>query len=319
MRKGILLLLILVFACASHFSRLRFIQTDVKQDEKNIGFYTSQPALDVLSLSYRTLVADYYWLQALSHLGERSWFRYNYPNLEPLLKRVLALDPYFAYAYIFAGTSLTLGVSGGPGSLLPLYLQGSERKNRPTGYRTRTIDLAQDLLEQGYKKRPDVWKIGFILGFNYFYYVQDFKRAAEVLAEVAQNPESPPQSAPLAMRLAAESKSPDIGLTLIDSLLPTVEDEGIKKEYLLRRDLLLLEQQLLWLKKTVSLYVQRFDEKPDSLEALVKAGLLKRLPPKDPLGGQYYINKQGEAATTSEDDRLRLEDRVKNELRMVKQ
>ena len=319
MRKGILLLLILIFACASHFSRLRFMQTEAKQGEKRVGFYTSEPALDILSLSYRTLVADYYWLQALSHLGERSWFRYNYPNLEPLLKRVLALDPYFAYAYIFAGTSLTLGVSGGPGSLIPLQVRGSERRARPNGYRTRTIDLAQELLEQGYRYRPDVWKIGFILGFNYFYYVQDFKRAAEVLAEVAKNPDSPPQSAPLAMRLAAESKSPDIGLTLIDSLLPSVEDEEIKKEYLLRKDLLLLEQQLLWLKKTVSFYVERFGEKPSSLDDLVTTGLLKSLPPEDPLGGRYYINGQGEAATTSEDNRLRLEDRVKNELRMVKQ
>jgi len=295
------------------------VADDLKNPTKTIGFYTSQPALDILSLTYRSLVADYYWLQALSHLGERSWFRYNYPNLEPLLKRVLTLDPYFAYAYVFAGTSLTLGVTQGPGALLPLQRRGKERQRRPEGYRERTITLAQELLEQGILYRPDVWKIGFILGFNYFYYVQDFKRAAEVLSGVAKIPGSPPQSAPLAMRLAAESKSPEIGLYLIDSLLPSVEDEAIKKEYLLRKDLLLLEQELLWLKKTAALYLERMGKKPQTMEDLVGVGLLKSLPPQDPLGGKYFINDAGDVLTTSDDDRLRLEERVKNELRMVKQ
>ena len=318
-RQHAFILVILIFASLSHFSRLRFVEDDFKKPSETIGFYTSQPALDILSLTYRTLVADYYWLQALSHLGERSWFRYNYPNLEPLLKRVLALDPYFSYAYVFAGASLTLGVTQGPGALLPLQRSGKERRKRPKGYRKRTITLAQELLEQGVKHRPDVWKIGFILGFNYFYYVQDFKRAAEVLSEVAKIPGSPPQSAPLAMRLAAESKSPEIGLYLIDSLLPSVEDEEIKKEYLLRKDLLLLEQELLWLKKTTALYVKRTGKKPQKIEDLVASGLLKSLPPKDPLGGEYFIDENGEVVTTSDDDRLRLEERVKNELRMVKQ
>ena len=102
-------------------------------------------------------------------------------------------------------------------------------------------------------------------------------------------------------------------------MLPSIEDEEIKKEYLLRKDLLLLEQELLWLKKAAGLYVERMGKKPQTMEDLVGSGLLKSLPPKDPLGGKYFINDEGDVMTTSDDDRLRLEERVKNELRMVKQ
>ena len=101
------------------------------------------------------------------------------------------------------------------------------------------------------------------------------------LSEVAKIPGSPPQSAPLAMRLAAESKSPEIGLYLIDSLLPSVEDEEIKKEYLLRKDLLLLEQELLWLKKSETLKSMQNQCKKQASGALgssdTKSG--KNLPP----------------------------------------
>ena len=93
----------------------------------------------------------------------------------------------------------------------------------------------------------------------------------------------------------------------------------IKKEYLLRRDLLLLEQELGWLQKTAKLYVERKGEKAQHLKDFVAEGLLKSIPDKDPLGGKYFIDAEGKIATTSEDNRLRLEDRVKRELKMVRQ
>ena len=75
----------------------------------------------------------------------------------------------------------------------------------------------------------------------------------------------------------------------------------------------------MWLKKTVALYLERMGKKPQTMEDLVGVGLLKSLPSQDPLGGKYFINDEGDVMTTSDADRLRLEERVKNELRMVKQ
>src|SRR5947208_2581053 len=70
--------------------------------------FASEESLRLMALGYRNVVADYYWLRAISHFGTTQMHAVHYPNLEPLLRRITALDPYFAEAYFFAGTALTV-------------------------------------------------------------------------------------------------------------------------------------------------------------------------------------------------------------------
>ena len=60
----------------------------------------STEAARLISLGYDNLVADYYWLRAISHFGDRRMHAYDYPNLLGLMELVLALDPKFISGYL---------------------------------------------------------------------------------------------------------------------------------------------------------------------------------------------------------------------------
>lgn len=241
----------------------------------------SKEALGFMSMGYTNLVADYYWLRAVSNFGSKRMHRHGFPNLPGLIERALNLDPYFAAAYFFAGTALTV--------------QGQD-------YRA-----ALRLLEQGTEMRPDDWRMPFLLGFNRYYFERDYAGAALAMARAAKIPGAPPVAGPLAIRLAAEAGDPESGLQMIDSLMRGVTDPKLLATYEERRVLVELELQLKWLRQAVERFRQSSGHAPKDMQALVAAGVLREIP-TDPLGGRYYIDEEGNVQTTSEDKRLRLRD-----------
>jgi len=239
----------------------------------------SIPVLRVAALGYAPLVADYYWLRSLNEFGQNRMVRARYPNLIALMSRVLALDHKFLRAYHFAGTALTV----------------------------KELDPAPSIamLEQGLVERPDDWYIAFLLGFNRYYFAHDLAGAARALALAARSPEAPPITGPLAARLAAASGEPEVGLTLIDSILETVTDETLRRDYLERRRLLELEVALRALNQASARFTDDHRRPPADLRELVTAGLLREVPP-EPLGGRFYLDAAGVVRTTNDAQRLRL-------------
>tara|TARA_B100000405_G_scaffold257583_1_gene192308 strand:- start:339 stop:1202 length:864 start_codon:yes stop_codon:yes gene_type:complete len=248
----------------------------------------STQASKLISLGYENVVADYYWLRSISHFGDRRMHAHEYPNLLGLLELVLALDPKFGAGYFFAGS--VLNTSGDH------------------------LEDAMRILKTGRAERPDNWRIPYILGFNYYMYYQDFEKAAQSFAEAARHPDAPSVLGKLAVKLAAESQTPEIGIAMIDTILGDIQDETLREVYIERRNLLMLEQELLSFQRIIDQYIQRFGQPPSTLKELVQTGLLRQLPQNDPVGGTYYISETGRAATTSEDKRLRLSTEAKEKL-----
>lgn len=239
----------------------------------------SPGATRFLALGQHALVADYYYLRSLDHFGDVQFHRAHYPNLEPFLSRVLELDPYHRMAYVFAGTALTL--------------DGME------------IRASNALLEKGLIHRPDLWQVPFYLGFNHFYFLQNYPEAARMLARAAKLEGAPEVAGPLATRLSAEAGEPELGIRMIDSMLEGVSDEHLKQTYLERRALLVLEVELAWLRRALERFAAETGKPAKSLDELVRAGLLERVP-QDPVGGRYFIDEAGGLQTSSESKRLRV-------------
>lgn len=235
--------------------------------------------LQLISLGYDNVVADYYWLRALEHFGTAVYNNVGYPLLEPMLRRVLSLDPYFKTAYLFAGTALTL--------------------NR--------MDPAKSnaLLEQGLKYRPDVWQIPFYLGFNRYYFQQDYAGAAESLSIASKFPDAPPITAQLATRVAAHAGRPEVGMRLIDEILERTKDEQLRASYIERRKALQLDVELAFLNRLAQRYRDEQKTKPTSINDFVKVGYLRE-PPHDPYGKPYGLESDGLVHSPSEAARLRL-------------
>jgi hypothetical protein len=237
------------------------------------------PALRLLCLGYRSLCADYYWLRALAHFGDDGMHVWLYPNLEPFVRRVVTLDPYFARAYFFAGTALTV--------------HGMD------------AHVAVELLEQGRRYCPDDWHIPFLLGFNRYYFLGDYLGGAEALAAAAKFPGAPEVAGPLAARLTAEGGAPEVGLALVDSLLEGVHDERLRQEYLSRRQLLELEVQLRGLNQAARAFAARLGRPPRTVSELVTAGFLPEIP-DEALGGTFLMAADGTVKSSNDERRLRM-------------
>ncbi|MEO1175017.1 MAG: hypothetical protein AAFX94_23625 [Myxococcota bacterium] len=175
------------------------------------------------------------------------------------------------------------------------------------------FELSNRILERGLVERPDVWEIPFYLGFNYYYFNQDFARAAKTLALAAKDPDAPDYVWGLATRLSAEGQTPDVGLTLVESILSGMEDDDpAREDFEQRRQLLRLEVNLGWLQKAADAFARVEGRSATRLEELVTAGAIKFIP-EEPLGGQYGL-VDGKVTTTNEAMRLRLSELVRSKL-----
>ncbi len=145
----------------------------------------SGPLARKLALGFDNLVADAYWLRAVVYYGGKRRANaagsataqaQNFDLLYPLLDLVTSLDPHFKVAYRFGAIFLTEEFPRGPG--------------RP--------DLAIALLQRGIDQDGGRWEYMEDIGFVYYWWLQDFQKAAEWFKRAGEQPGAPSWLAPLA-------------------------------------------------------------------------------------------------------------------------
>ncbi len=85
----------------------------------------------------------------------------NFDLLEPLLRITVTLDPNFKIAYTYGATFL------------------SEPFPRGAGMPSKGVAL----IDEGIRQHPDHWRFYLDKGFLYFWYLQDYEKAAEIFLE----------------------------------------------------------------------------------------------------------------------------------------
>lgn len=138
----------------------------------------SGPLVSRLALGFDALVADVYWIRAVLYFGARHRVegRRSYALLYPLLDLVTTLDPHFRVAYRLGGIFLSDAYPDGPG--------------RP--------DLAIKLLQRAIEKDADRWDYYHDIGFVYYWWLHDYKAAADWFARGAERPNAADWLKPLA-------------------------------------------------------------------------------------------------------------------------
>ncbi|HSJ41264.1 MAG TPA: hypothetical protein VK955_09455 [Xanthobacteraceae bacterium] len=138
-----------------------------------------------LSIGYRNLVADIYWMRAVIYYGSKQRTggeRRNFDLLYPLLDLVTSLDPHFRVAYRFGAIFLTEAYPSGPG--------------RP--------DLGLELLQRGIDRDFGNWNYYHDAGFIYYWWLKDPQKAAEWFSKAGDRPGAPEWLKPLAAVTLAE-------------------------------------------------------------------------------------------------------------------
>ena len=131
--------------------------------------------------------------------------------------------------------------------------------------RKSAID-ANEILLKGTRTHPDDIIIPFFRGFNYFYYLNQPKKAAAIFSDLAGRPGAPNWFGHLAGILSARGGDLYGGLLTLKAMLATEKDENIRDRY--RRHIKVFEEAI---KVYEALEAFKVKEKhyPEELEQLV--------------------------------------------------
>lgn len=223
-----------------------------------------------LALSFRDLVADAYWVRAIVYYGsERLSDRSTktYALLYPLLDFSTSLDRRFHVAYSLGAIFLSEGYPGGPG--------------RP--------DLALRLLEKGRSHEPDRWQFEHDIAFVHYWWLRDFKAAAQHFEQGARLPGAPPWLRTMAATTLAKGGDRASARQLWTTLVNENDLDWIKRAATYSLQQLRALDDLDALREVVRRYTAQTGRSPGEWHEVVRAGLLRE-EPVDPTGARYELH-----------------------------
>jgi tetratricopeptide (TPR) repeat protein len=196
------------------------------------------------------------------------------------LDLVTTLDSKFETAYLFGGIILA-----------------SDRN---------FVDESISILKKGMKNLPDRWRFPFYIGFNYFFYLQQFDLASDYIMKASKVPGSPSYLPLLASRLLAEANKPDTALAFLEKMYNQTEDPVLREKIGDRMKRVIVERDLNALQISVQEYSKIKGKNPETLGDVVRLGLVGGIP-KEPFGGYYYLDRDtGNVQSSIVKERLRL-------------
>jgi hypothetical protein len=260
-----------------------------RQIDARLGVYRAQEqALYVtgeqvrrLSDGFVDLMADLYWLRTVQYYGsQRLWGGQHYELLAPLADVVTTLDPTLEIAYRYGAVFLS--------------------ESAPVGAGDPRAGVA--LLEKGVRNNPLNWRLRQDLGFFMFTFLDDAKGGAQVLVDAARLPGAPFWLASLGAEVLHKGGDRETSRRIWKGMYDQAEEGPMKYNALAHLRYLDASEQAEALTRLVAAYEQRTGRKPDSLEQLRAAGLLRR-PAVDPSGAAFSYDRETgvvSISTTSE-------------------
>ncbi len=276
-RLSIVVLLLGLFLChVIALGRVTEERTALPRGEGS-GYILPSSILKITSLDFDGLASDFLFLKAITFIGG-TYERKESPDekksemrwLYNVLDTATDLDPYFIDPYYLANAYLL--------------------------WNAGMVQETNVLLEKGSRYRDWDWMLPFFIGFNHFYFLHDNDKASEYLMQAARRPGAQPFLASFASRLAYRGRKTENAIIFLEEILGKTQDEAIRKRYETRIEAL---KAILYLENSVELYKKRFKKNPTKIDELLKKQIIKELP-RDPYGGRYYIDAQGNVRSTSE-------------------
>lgn len=227
----------------------------------------------ILAFGYKGLLADFLFLKAVTfygerHINQRILSDRDWEYLKTSLDVVTDLDPYFEDPYVFAEGNLA--------------------------WEGRVAE-ANQLLEKGRKHRDWDWRIPYYIGFNHFYFLQDYQKGGEYVMEAARIPGSHPFLSTLGARLAYYGGKSKTAVIFLKQMLVQTQDSRLRAR--LERRLLALERAV-ELEDLIDRFTQDQGRAPRRIEELVSADYVDFLP-ADPYGGEWLILQNGRVFSSS--------------------
>jgi len=245
-------------------------------------YVTSPNAALRLSLEFRALAADLYWIRALQYYGgiqrghkdgeppALAKGRTEYDQLFPLLDLTTSFDPHFNLAYRFGAIFLSEPPPAGPG--------------RP--------DLAIRLLEKGLAARPDKWEYMQDIGFVHYWWRHDYLAAATWFDKASRVPGAPWFLRSLSAVTLAEGGDRQASRTMWLAIRQSAEIDWLKEDADRRLEQLDVLDLIDGVQRTVDIARPRTGTLT-TWPGLIRAGVLRGVP-LDPAGVPLDIDSDGQ-------------------------
>src|SRR5260370_2163668 len=239
--------------------------------ERDELLFRSGRLVKTLGLEYDGLLADIYWTRAVQYYGDKhSCFDPNFELLWPLLDLTTHLDPQLIVAYRFGVIFLSQHPPLGAG--------------RP--------DLAEALIRRGIANNPEYWRFWADLGFLYYWEMKDYHKASQAFLEGSKNPDAALWMKVLAAKVAEAGRSLAVSMFLWQQVNDSPKDAATRLNAEGHLHRLKAELDLRQLDEIVPEFHKRFRRYPNSIEQVLRAGLL-RGKPVDPKGFPYVLGPEG--------------------------
>jgi tetratricopeptide (TPR) repeat protein len=242
---------------------------------EKLGYIPSVTALKAVASDHKELLAASLVLKVIMYFGslvdttgKQIDVAPDYMAMSRLLHGAVKLDPYNMDAYYFAQSFLTWDV--------------------------KQYKLANELLINGMKYRTWDWYLPFFVGFNSAYFMHDYAAAATYYQRAGEL-SGADLSKLLAGRYMQESGQTELAIIYLDAMQKSENNPALKNKYNLR---LTAFREARKIEIACEKFSKSIGAKPMSLEQLVVGGFLTSVP-KDPYGGQFYLEVDGKVATTS--------------------
>jgi hypothetical protein len=241
--------------------------------------------LRVLGAGQRSLVTDYYWLQAIQAAGRGSESKdpTRYLDLFYYADLVTDLDPKFHKVYQYAGNSIPTNLG------------------RETW--VNTVE-ARKILEKGVKNFPEDADLRLFLAYNLSYFFGEHAAAAEHLRIAATLPNTNQYVPEFASRMLAFNRRFEAALALVESFRDNATDPELRQMFEERVNEIHLEQLLVKVDDAIAAYKKREGHLPSKMSDLLAKGDLAEIPP-DPMGGTIAFNEEGRSYSSMRPIRLR--------------
>jgi hypothetical protein len=234
-------------------------------------YFTSGDAVGRLALSFKSVLADVYWIRAIQYFAATRLQDQPPPRgedlLYPLLDVTTTLDPAFNIAYRFGAIFLSEGRAKGLG--------------RP--------ELAVKLLDKGFALNPHKWEYLHDKAFVYYWVYLDYKTAAHWFAEAAKVPGSADWLPGLAGYMLIQGGDRQSSRFLFGQLLQSAEHEYMRKNARHRLDQLDLLDLIDALDAALDRYARETGTRASTWEPLIARGWVRAVP-KDQEGTALVID-----------------------------
>lgn len=268
------ILLVLLIGVYVPLSKKIWSERLVQRTTLQAGYVLPSALAGILALDYKGLAADLAIARVINFTGGRSLSKTpmtgaDWDYIQAALTVAVDLDPYAQDSYLLIE------------SLLP--------------WEGERVEAANRLLEKGAGCRTNDWELLFFLGFNHYYFLKDYEKAADYLMAASKIPDSPSFLPPFAARLAHTVGKSQTAALFLKGIVQQTADPRVRAN--LEKRLLALESASA-IEDMVARFQQEQGRLPTMVGELLSFGYAKKIP-EDPYGGEWTISATGAVESSS--------------------